>query len=107
MSVWVPYMYRDGNNYKQHGYIVVDRPLTNEEIAAVKATLIGGEYFLPQLIDLPDLQEEFGTWDDEADHPWHEIDLEGQEDSHESAADLTTDEFVRRMTTTVWDSTAV
>lgn len=69
------YRYRDGVNYKNHSFIILNNP-TNIALAKVENTirqkLIDDTWFYADKWNLPDLH--FGTWDDKLDHTWHEFD---------------------------------
>lgn len=74
----IPYMYRDADNYKQHGEIVLSGSITDEQKEQIRASLggFGGDQFIPDQVGQPGLQEMFDDgWDEGADHPWHEIDV--------------------------------
>ena len=69
-------MYRDGDNYKQHSTIAVAGEFTAEQILALRATLDQGEFYAPLDVDLPHLLENTGWSKSDADHCWHEINLD-------------------------------
>lgn len=68
------YRYRDGANYKNHGFVIFDNP---QQInldylqLLIKSKLINETWFYADQWQLPDLH--FGTWDNEIDHTWHEF----------------------------------
>jgi hypothetical protein len=68
------YRYRDGANYKNHSFIILNNP-TNIALAEaeniIHQKLIDGTWFYADMWNLPDLH--FGTWDNEIDHTWHEF----------------------------------
>jgi hypothetical protein len=68
------YLYRDGANYKNHSFIILNNP-TNIALAEIEAAihqkLIDGAWFYVDKWNLPNLH--FGTWDNEID-TWHEFD---------------------------------
>jgi hypothetical protein len=68
------YRYRDGANYKNHSFVVLNNPtdiaLANIE-NSIREKLIDDIWFYADKWNLPDLH--FGTWDNEADHTWHEF----------------------------------
>lgn len=69
------YLYRDGNNYKQSTHVVMAGALTIEEATAIVDGLDEDDGFVPSAVGLDDLQERMVTdWEDDADHPFHEID---------------------------------
>lgn len=71
----IPVMYRDADNYKSNGSYHVEGEFTPEQKERLRATLHGDDQFLPGQIGGDHLGErEFGDFDDESDHPWHELD---------------------------------
>ena len=74
MNTRIEYLYRDASNYKQRHDVVLDGEIAESDI---RHCLWEGEYFIPSLVGLPDLQEKFGRQGfavpTEDDHPWHEI----------------------------------
>ncbi|MES2267878.1 MAG: hypothetical protein V4520_14040 [Bacteroidota bacterium] len=68
------YRYRDGANYKNHGFLIFKNP-TNVTLAEIEASvlskLIDETWFYADKWNVPDLH--FGTWDNEIDHTWHEF----------------------------------
>jgi hypothetical protein len=67
------YMYRDADNYKQHGEVTLSRALTEQETERIRRALDMGEYFIPQQVGMPPLQMNFGGIDPDSDHAWHEL----------------------------------
>ena len=68
------YLYRDGGNYKQFGYITFSNPenLSIELInSRLKTNLIDGEFFIASKWQIPALQS--FPFDEELDHNWHEF----------------------------------
>lgn len=72
------YKYRDSDNYKTSLLAAVPGELDNEDVTRLFIRLSDSEGFIPGQIGLPDLQMNFNEgmtfWDDERDHPFHEID---------------------------------
>jgi hypothetical protein len=69
------YRYRDGANYKNHSFIILNNPTgiaLAEAENIIHQKLIDGTWFYADKWNLPDLH--FGTWDNEIDHTWHEFD---------------------------------
>ena len=102
MTISIPYMYRDGDNYKSHGEIHLSAPLTAEQIARVRAALDGYLHFIPGPVsdDLLHLGTELADFpDDASDHCWHELDLDDITDHGEGGPSpiMTPDEFVESM----------
>ncbi|GAB5525256.1 MAG: hypothetical protein Roseis2KO_31280 [Roseivirga sp.] len=68
------YLYRDGGNYKQFGYIVLSNPTRLSVSTATKKLsqfLIDGEFFDPSKVGVPAL--EVYSFDSEIDHEWYEF----------------------------------
>ena len=72
----ISYMYRDASNYKAGIEIVAEGKITPKEVQTLKDNLNDGEFFVPSMVGLPDLQERMSTPIGEDDHPYHEIDPE-------------------------------
>jgi hypothetical protein len=69
-------MYRDGANYKAWGSLLLAGEPTHEDIAALKACLESGEYFVAEQVGIPPVYKELwdlsgGPTDD--DHALHEF----------------------------------
>lgn len=68
------YMYRDADNYKQHGEVVFAGDATDADIALIASKLHDGECFLPADVGLSPLQGRYHTGIDlSVDHVWHEV----------------------------------
>lgn len=70
------YLYRDASNYKAFGAILLSGHPTQEEIAALRACLDSGEYFVAEQVGIPAVYKEL--WDlsggpTEDDHALHEF----------------------------------
>jgi len=68
------YLYRDGANYKNYGYIVFKISSDTDIIelrTLIQAKLIEGQFFYANEWGLPDLH--FDKWNDEFDHTFHEF----------------------------------
>jgi hypothetical protein len=77
MNTRIEYLYRDADNYKQFGSVVLRGEITSQERERIKASLDSGEYFIPSQVGLPDLQPKMISFPDrDADHVWHELDVE-------------------------------
>ena len=95
------YKYRDGANYKFPGAVVLEGLVTEEQI---RLHLHEGLYFIPGDVDLPGLHPthclsagaQAGEFDEDLDHPWHELDSVGPTEAQPTAA-LTVEEFLRRL----------
>lgn len=87
----VSYMYRDANNYKQHGdAYFFGAPTIESCLRLVRAAdqSTGDVAFIPESVAMPPLQRQFTNfkWDDEADHPFHTITgMRGLDDLPEDA----------------------
>ena len=70
MNTVVEYMYRDGGNNKQYGRAWVSGILTMDDLLPF---LHEGLYFVPKDVGLSQLRPEEWRYDDQLDHPWHEV----------------------------------
>ena len=98
MNTRLTYLYRDASNYKQWHEVVLAGEADAE---AIRASLWEGEYFIPQAVGFPALQERFAAqgyeFPTEDDHPWHEIaGIEPTEDS--PTRGIYTDEIMQGFT---------
>lgn len=77
MHTLLRYLYRDASNYKAHGAVVVSGSATLEHEHRLRASLIDGEYFIPENVGLPSLRERLyeysGGSPAEDDHVLHEL----------------------------------
>ena len=55
--ITLTYLYRDASNYKAHGGVVLSGMTTPEHDHRLRASLIDGEYFIPEKVGLPSLRE--------------------------------------------------
>lgn len=89
------YRYRNGANYKNHGFVIFDNPQQIKLeylLFFIKSKLIDETWFYADQWKLPDLH--FGTWDNEIDHTWHEFEsIEYTDETANSELDLT--DFIR------------
>lgn len=73
-NILFEYLYRDGANYKNHGYVIFSN---NEYLdlniieKKLRDNMLDGEWFCASKWQLPDLH--FEKWDCETDHPYHEL----------------------------------
>lgn len=96
----IDYMYRDGSNYKRHGAIYVDAPLSEAERSALKAALDDAEYFLPEQLGLgvEELNVKGLNFPNDDDHPWHEMALpERMATAEEGVTVIPKEEFLKAM----------
>ena len=87
MNTELSYLYRDASNYKQHETVVFCGSLTSSQKNEIKSYLDKGEYFIPNNIDLEDLQYRFDKPSND-DHPWHE--LLSLEDTNDEVTEIMT-----------------
>ena len=71
MSFYLPYLYRDADNFKNRGTIAVTERLTDEQAMLIVDTLDQGEYFIPSQVGADALP--YSTQGTVADHYWHEL----------------------------------
>lgn len=73
------YLYRDADNYKAYGRVLMLGSATPSTVALLRSRLIDSEYFDVASTGVPSLQHELQSLSGgptEADHGWHEfIDL--------------------------------
>jgi hypothetical protein len=67
------YMYRDASNYKEGSTLYFEGAVTAEQRAAISAALDSGLYFIPDDVDLEELQSRLTSFPSEDDHVWHEL----------------------------------
>jgi hypothetical protein len=70
------YRYRDGGNNKTGSSVLFRGKITFEELQTLfrRMDTEFAESFIPGQVGLRDLQGQFAAgWDDELDHPWHEL----------------------------------
>ena len=71
MNTEVHYIYRDASNYKLCADVVVEGELSPEQMAEMQACCEDGEYFIPELVQIPRLR--FKDADTDDDHDFHEL----------------------------------
>lgn len=107
------YQYRSGSNYKQAHSVVLAGEVSTQTLGLLIARAedqIDSHHenipdFIPGQVGLPDLQEMLGEWDDNEDHPYHEV--LGLENT-EAAADPqypSAEEVMSLIARTKWDDT--
>jgi len=70
------YLYRDAANYKAWGSLLLSGKPTQMDIAALRACMESGEYFVAEQVGVPPLYEELWALSDgptEDDHALHEF----------------------------------
>lgn len=73
-NILFEYLYRDGANYKNHGYVIFsnNRNFNLDEIeVSLREKMFDGEWFCAMRWQVPDLH--FEKWDCEVDHLYHEF----------------------------------
>lgn len=93
MNTCICYEYRDAANYKSRGAVVLVGPVTEEQI---RPHLHEGLYFVSGDVGFPSLHPTHCEFDEDLDHPWHELDSVGATEA-QPTADLTAEEFLRRL----------
>lgn len=91
----INYLYRDAANYKIHNRCVINGLLSKEQQETILSCLDDGEFFLPQLVGMP--EKRFDEWDEEDDHLFFEMDA-GAFETTDKACDIQTtpDELTAR-----------
>jgi len=70
----IRYLYRDASNYKQSDSVIFSGAITAEECETLIAHFDEYGGFIPGQVGMPDLQDRMtGGWDEDLDHPFHEI----------------------------------
>jgi hypothetical protein len=97
MNIKFSYLYRDGGNYKNYGFVVFANPDNIELLALetlIRFKLTDHEWFYVDQWEVPDLH--FDTWDNELDHTFHEFEsIEYTEDAPNST--VTLQEFIENV----------
>lgn len=89
MNTRLEYMYRDGENYKQHGEAVVAGMIC---LAHLQPYYYEGEFFVPSEVGLADLQEAPYL---ACDHVWHTM-CAAEPTEAEPTAEVTASELLAR-----------
>jgi hypothetical protein len=94
LNIKFNYLYRDGGNYKNYGFVVFTDP-DNIDLEIlhqlILSKLIDGTWFYTDQWHLPDLH--FDNWNNEIDHTFHEF--ESLEYSNEQVnAEISLKEFI-------------
>ena len=73
----VEYQYRDASNYKSYGQILIEGKFFKKDINQIHSCMYDhGEYFIPEEIGIPPLQNllwEKTNGPNDDDHEWHSI----------------------------------
>jgi hypothetical protein len=67
------YMYRDASNYKHGKMVLFEGAVTDEQRADISKTLNDGMYFIPDDVELEELQQHMTSFPSQDDHVWHEV----------------------------------
>lgn len=113
MNTRIDYLYRDGSNYKKGGQVILSGPADDGQVEEIMALMdrdlgSGPASFIPGQVGLEDLQGRFATangqsrWDDEVDHPWHEVAGIEATDEAPSVA-MSVADFLGRLRSVEWD----
>jgi len=97
MNTLFRYKYRDASNYKFRGAVVLAGTVSEEEI---RPHLHDGLYFIPGDVGLPSQHPTHCDFDEDLDHPWHELDSVGPTEAEPTdalTAGLRAREFLRRL----------
>lgn len=94
MNTRINYLYRDASNFKTPNECVIRGSITEEQKAAILATLDEGEYFVPSVVGMP--EERFGSYNDD-DHGYFELGAYDFEETQQTPTlDIDAAELVRR-----------
>jgi hypothetical protein len=113
-NIKISYMYRDADNYKAHGEVVLAGRMSEGDMKIILAVCSnhGGRFFIPGMVGLDDLQKSFNggesEWHDDRDHPWHTftgIEPTEEECTHVDglASNQLVDKFLRVAINRGWD----
>ncbi|HHA18653.1 MAG TPA: hypothetical protein ENK70_02995 [Methylophaga sp.] len=83
------YLYRDANNFKAFGQVLVLGNITEDFIAEINSYLDFGEYFVAEQVNIPTLYSQLWKYSNgptSADHAFHEFSLIRLATEQESAA---------------------
>jgi hypothetical protein len=70
------YLYRDADNFKAWGTLLLKGTLTDVQVAEMRSRLEGEEFFIAEQIGVPPLYQELWAYSGgltESDHPWHKF----------------------------------
>lgn len=70
------YLYRDADNYKAFGSLVLEGPLSEAELERVRELLADDGFFIAEQLHIPSLYHQLYEWSGgptEADHCWHQF----------------------------------
>lgn len=70
------YLYRDADNFKAWGSLLLKGVLTDAQVAGMKSKFESEEFFIAEQIGVPPLYQELWEYSDgptESDHVWHEF----------------------------------
>ena len=100
MNIEFSYLYRDASNYKQYHQVVFANPnnISLEKIQTViNNKLIDGNWFVSKNWNLPDMHFKEYSWDNEADHEWHELDCIEETTEH-ATIEVSIEDFIEAIT---------
>lgn len=70
------YLYRDADNFKAFGSVLLKGRLSDDDRDAIRSRLESGEFFIAEQVGVPALYEQLYQWSagpTESDHCWHEF----------------------------------
>ncbi len=71
MNTAINYLYCDASNYKAHNKCIINGVLTEQQQITILSCLFNGEFFIPRLVNLPEIRFEDGITED--DHPFFSL----------------------------------
>lgn len=101
----IDYAYRDASNYRRSASWTVAGAATEEQKAAIVATLNADAMFVPAAVSIPQLATA-ADWDDDLDHPFHTIDAIENVDAP-SDTSMTVDQLAAAFAKADWDAAGV
>jgi len=70
------YLYRDSNNFKAFGQLLLTGDIADTDISKIKSSLDSGEYFVAEQVGIPPLYSQLWQYSNGptiADHAYHEF----------------------------------
>lgn len=70
------YLYRDANNFKVFGQLLLTGKSSDSDFSEIKTSLDSGEYFVAEQVDIPPLYSQLWKYSNgptNADHAYHEF----------------------------------
>lgn len=86
------YLYRDANNFKAFGQLLLKGKITSADIDKIKSSLDSSEFFVAEQVDIPPLYSQLWKYSNGptiADHAYHEfIEIRSATDEEATSLEL-------------------